>query len=147
MKSEIDRMTEQERYTYKKWYGEFQILDYNRGFAVIDTDTQAKIICKELNKLHEENIKLKNYLKEIGYEFKKYSYEETGKKIEDYNTEKLLISLLQNIINDLQNDWRVVDYTSDFTNDLDLRTNQVVEKNISMDIKLKMDGIKWLMIG
>lgn len=41
----------------------------------------------------------------------------------------------------------VVDYTSDFTNDLDLRTNQVVEQNISMDIKLKMDGIKWLMIG
>lgn len=52
-------MTEQERYTYKKWYGEFQILDYDKGFAVIDTDTQAKIICKELNKLHEENIKLK----------------------------------------------------------------------------------------
>lgn len=58
-------MTEKERYTYKKWYGEFQILDYNKGFAVIDTYTQAKIICKELNELHEENEQLKQEMQRL----------------------------------------------------------------------------------
>lgn len=99
-----------------------------------------------LNQLHEENETLKDCLKQIGYEFKKYSYEETGKKIEDYNTEKILISLLQDIINELQTDWIVANCNSDFTNDLDLRTNKVVEKNISMDIRLRRHS-NWLMIG
>lgn len=127
---------------YDKQNNELLMLDFGYGESIY-----VNSVLGVLNQLHEENQKLKNNLKEIGYEFKKYSYEETGKKIEDYNTEKLLISLLQNIINDLQNDWIVADYNSDFTNDLDLRTNQVVEQNISMDIKLKMNGIKWLMIG
>ena len=142
-------MTENKRFyidksgdLYDKQNNELLMLDFGYAEAIY-----VNSVLEALNQLHEENQKLKNYLKEIGYEVKKYSYEETGKKIEDYNTEKLLISLLQNIITDLQNDWIVVDYTSDFTNDLDLRTNQVVEQNISMDIKLKMDGIKWLMIG
>lgn len=142
-------MTENKRFyidksgdLYDKQNNDLLMLDFGYAEAIY-----VNSVLEVLNQLHEENQKLKNYLKEIGYEVKKYSYEETGKKIEDYNTEKLLISLLQNIITDLQNDWIVVDYTSDFTNDLDLRTNQVVEQNISMDIKLKMDGIKWLMIG
>lgn len=142
-------MTENKRFyidkswdLYDKQNNELLMLDFGYAEAMY-----VNSVLTVLNQLHEENETLKDCLKQIGYEFKKYSYEETGKKIEDYNTEKLLISLLQNIITDLQNDWIVVDYTSDFTNDLDLRTNQVVEQNISMDIKLKMDGIKWLMIG
>lgn len=98
-----------------------------------------------LNELHKENQKLKDE-KEIGFEFKKYSCEETGKKIEDYNTEKLLTSLLQNIINELQDGWFVAEFESDFNNEVDINTLEVFEKNISMDIKLRKHG-KWLMIG
>lgn len=116
---------------------------HKEELALLDT---LNNLHKENEGLQEENEKLKNNLKEIGYEFKKYSYEETGKKIEDYNTEELLISLLQDIINELQTDWIVANCNSDFTNDLDLRTNKVVEKNISMDIRLRRHS-NWLMIG
>lgn len=61
-------MTEK-RFTHKKWYDERQLFDGEEAFAIVDTGTQASIICNRLNKLSDENEKFKKALielKEIG---------------------------------------------------------------------------------
>lgn len=122
-------MTEDKRFTYEN----HKVNDTLTG----DIHSSNRVSVNVLNELHEENEKLKDALKEIGYEFKKYSYEETGKKIEDYNTEKLLISLLQNIINELQDGWFVAEYESDFSNMVDINTLRIYEKNFCMKVSLR----------
>lgn len=143
-------MTEKERFTITICDNYRHILkDKNSNLSItlggMSSEAEIKLL-DTMNNLHKENETLKDILKEIGYEFKKYSYEETGKKIEDYNTEKLLISLLQDIINELQEGWFVADYKSDFNNEADINTLKVIQKNISMDIKLRRKG-NWFMIG
>ena len=54
-------MTEK-RFTHKKWYDERQLFDGEEAFAIVDSGTQASIICNKLNKLHEENDRLKKEL-------------------------------------------------------------------------------------
>lgn len=132
-------MTENKRFyidksgdLYDKQNNELLMLDFGYAEAIY-----VNSVLEVLNQLHEENQKLKNYLKEIGYEVKKYSYEETGKKIEDYNTEKLLTSLLQNIINELQDGWFVAEYESDFSNEVDINTLRTYEKNFCMKVSLR----------
>ena len=122
-------MTENKRFTYEN----HKVNDTLTG----DIHSSNRVSVNVLNELHEENEKLKDALKEIGYEFKKYSYEETGKKIEDYNTEKLLTSLLQNIINELQDGWFVAEYESDFNNVVDINTLRTYEKNFCMKVSLR----------
>lgn len=122
-------MTENKRFTYEN----HKVNDTLTG----DIHSSNRVSVNVLNELHEENEKLKDALKEIGYEFKKYSYEETGKKIEDYNTEKLLISLLQDIINELQDGWFVAEYESDFNNVVDINTLRTYEKNFCMKVSLR----------
>ena len=46
-------MTEK-RFTHKKWYDERQIFDNKEAIAIVDSYTQAEILCNKLNKLHRE---------------------------------------------------------------------------------------------
>lgn len=67
-------MTENKRFTHKKWYDERQLFDGEEAFAIVDSGTQASILCNKLNKLYDENEQLKQEIKKL----------ETFKKILDY---------------------------------------------------------------
>ena len=56
-------MTEK-RFTHKKWYDERQLSDNGEAFAIVDSGTQASIICNKLNELAEENKQLKKDLRD-----------------------------------------------------------------------------------
>lgn len=144
------KMTEQKRFTITICDNYRHILkDKNSTLSItlggMSSEAEVKL-CDTLNKLHKENEELKKRLKEKGDNLKEYYYDENGEKIESFDNEKLLTSLLQDIINELQNGWFVAEYESDFNNEVDINTLEVFEKNISMDIKLRKHG-KWLMIG
>lgn len=47
-------MTKNKRFSHKKWYDERQIFDNEEAIAIVDSYTQAEILCNKLNKLHQE---------------------------------------------------------------------------------------------
>lgn len=53
------------RFTHKKWYDERQLFDGDEAFAIVDSGTQASILCNKLNKLSDENEQLKQVLGSI----------------------------------------------------------------------------------
>lgn len=52
------------RFTHKKWFDERQLFDGEEAFAIVDSGTQASIICNRLNKLSDENEQIKQTIKE-----------------------------------------------------------------------------------
>lgn len=51
------------RFTHRKWYDERRLFDGDESFAIVDSDTQAIIICNKLNELNDEANRLRKSLK------------------------------------------------------------------------------------
>lgn len=129
-------MTENKRFTYEN----HKVNDTLTG----DVHSSNRVSVNVLNELHEENEKLqkeneklKKRLKEKGDNLKEYYYDENGEKIESFDNEKLLTSLLQDIINELQDGWFVAEFESDFSNEVDINTLRTYEKNFCMKVSLR----------
>ena len=52
-------MTENKRFTHRKWYNERQLFDGEEPFAIVDTYIQSDKICDKLNEIAEKNVQLK----------------------------------------------------------------------------------------
>lgn len=134
-------MIEKERFTITICDNYRHILkdkDSNLSITLGGMSFEAEVkLCDTLNNLHKENEKLKKRLKEKGENLKEYHYDENGEKIESFDNEKLLTSLLQDIINELQNGWFVAEFESDFNNVVDINTLRTYEKNFCMKVSLR----------
>lgn len=64
-------MTENKRFTHKKWYNERQLFDGDEAFAIVDVYIQAEHICDKLNALYEENKKQKTRIKMLENQFQR----------------------------------------------------------------------------
>lgn len=133
-------MTENKRFKdveFSKYMLSFEDNGVCKFFHEKDFEDWLNELHEENEKLQKENEKLKKRLKEKGDNLKEYYYDENGEKIESFDNEKLLTSLLQDIINELQNGWFVAEFESDFSNEVDINTLRTYAKNFCMKVSLR----------
>lgn len=91
-------MTENKRFTHKKWYNERQLFDGDQPFAIVDVYFQAEKICDKLNEQEETIQSLEGQLQT--YDEGCHEIYKDKRKLEKENNR--LVKMLDNLSNYMQ---------------------------------------------